>query len=358
MMHALILAAGFASAAPCITAAPACTEWVQLAGHTSRLQVYRSYSLSARNEHVTRALVFVHGINRDANNHFRTALAAAFLDGALSDTVIVAPRFASDSSATGNEAGNCGDRLLPNEANWYCENQRPDTWRSGGTEVGNEGLTSFDFMDQIVRQLGDKQLFPKLRSIVIAGHSAGGQFVIRYEMTNKLGDMDGVKISYVVANPSSYPYLDGTRPTPSALPANISASAPGFRPPPPANPPPPFTPFADAGNCTAYDDWPYGLKNRRGYVGRLSANEVMARAASGSVTYLLGESDILPSGIFDVSCPAMAQGPTRLARGLAFARYMNEAYGAHHEVVVVPFCGHNSRCVFTADVAFPSIFPR
>jgi pimeloyl-ACP methyl ester carboxylesterase len=203
-MHALILAAGLGSATPCITATPACIEWIELAEHNSRLQIYRNYSLSVRNEHVTRALVFVHGINRDANNHFRTALAAAFLDGALSDTVIVAPRFASNSSAPGNEAGNCGDSLSPDEANWYCENQRPDTWRSGGTEVGNTTLTSVDFMDQIVRQLVDKHLFPKMHSVVIAGHSAGGQFVIRYEVTNTTGDQAAVAISYAMRRqPSS-----------------------------------------------------------------------------------------------------------------------------------------------------------
>jgi hypothetical protein len=65
-----------------------------------------------------------------------------------------------------------------------------------------------------------------------------------------------------------------------------------------------------------------------------------------------------PSGIFDVSCPAIAQGPTRLARGLAFAKYMNDNFGAHHETVIVPFCGHSARCLFTSDVALPVIFPK
>jgi hypothetical protein len=300
----------------------------------------------------------VHGINRDADNHFRTALAAAFLDGATADTVIVAPRFASNSHAPGNEGGDCGDTLAPGEANWFCENQRPDTWRSGGPEVSHADVASFDFLDEIIRRLADKHLFPRLQTIIVAGHSAGGQFVSRYEMTNAVHDPPGVKISYVVANPSSYAYLDGMRPTASALPPNISAEAPGFRPPTPANPPPAFVAFADAKNCTGFDDWPYGLKNRRGYVARLSVDQLKMQAAARPVTYLLGDSDILPSGIFDMSCPAMAQGPTRLARGLAFAKYMNEVYAAHHRAIVVPFCGHSARCLFTADVAFPVIFPK
>jgi pimeloyl-ACP methyl ester carboxylesterase len=343
---------------PCTSAGSECTEWIAVKGEEPRLLVFRSYSLQQRNERVTRALIFVHGIKRDADNHFRTELASAFLAGHLDDTVLIAPRFASNSSTPGNEAGNCADVLAPHEANWFCENKRPDTWRSGGPEVTHTELASFDLMDEILRRLSDRQIFPNLRNIVVAGHSAGGQFVNRYAMTSPIHDLPGINISYVVANPSSYAYLDAKRPTASALPTTISSSAPGFQPPMPANPPPPFLAFDDERNCTGFDDWPYGLKNRSGYANRITGEQIKAQAAARSVTYLLGDSDILPSGVFDISCPAVAQGPTRLARGLAYAKFMNEVYGAHHETIVVPFCGHSARCLFTADVALPVIFPK
>jgi len=73
---------------------------------------------------------------------------------------------------------------------------------------------------------------------------------------------------------------------------------------------------------------------------------------------LLGEIDILPLGGFDSSCPAMAQGPTRLARGQAFGAYVAVKYKAQHKVVVVPLCGHNARCMFTSEVALPILFPK
>ena len=343
---------------PCTTVSPDCTEWVKPEGRQSRVLVYRNYSLETRNENVTRALVFVHGINRDADNHFRTALAAAFLAGTLYDTVIVAPRFASNSSAPGNQVGDCRDALAPDEANWVCEAQRADTWRSGGGEVGNDKLTSFDFMDELVRRLARKDIFPNLKTIVVAGHSAGGQFVIRYEMSNQVHDSVGVPIFYVVSNPSSYAYLDGMRPTSSAMLTYLAAAAPGFMPSAPANPPPAFAPYADAKNCTGFDNWPYGLKVRIGYAARLTDEQLKKQLTSRPVTYLLGEADVLPLGIFDTSCPAMAQGPTRLARGLAFSRYVKENHAANHNTVVVSFCGHSARCIFTSDAALPLIFPK
>jgi len=358
MFLGLLLATSAALASPCITARPDCTEWVKPPGQTSRVLIYRNYALDTKNENITRAFVFVHGINRDADNHFRTALAAAFLAGTLNETAIVAPRFASNSSAVGNHDGNCGDTLAADEANWICDPPRPDTWRSGGGEVGNDKLTSFDFMDEILRRLARKEVFPNLKTIVVAGHSAGGQFVIRYEMSNQVHDQIRVPISYVVSNPSSFAYVDTVRPTVSALPNTFAAAAPGYHPPVAATPMPAFVPYADAKNCSGYDTWPYGLKARVGYSSRLSEDQLKTQLAGRPVTYLLGEADILPLGVFDTSCPAMAQGPTRLGRGLAFSKYVNEHLGAHHNTIVVPFCSHSARCMFTSDVALPLIFPR
>ena len=358
MILGILLAAAATLVAPCTDARPDCTEWISPAGQASQVLVYRNYPLQTKNEEITRALVFIHGINRDADNHFRTALAAAFLAGALHDTLIVAPRFASNSSAPGNQTGGCSDALATNEANWICETQRADSWRSGGGEVGNDKLTSFDFVDEIIRRLASKQVFPNLKKIVVAGHSAGGQFVIRYEMSNQVHDSAGVAVVYVVSNASAYTYVDEMRPTPSALPATMAAAAPGFIPPAPTVPPPAFVPYADAKNCAGYDTWPYGLKNRIGYASRLSDDQLKTQLASRPVTYLLGEADILPLGVFDTSCPAMAQGPTRLARGLAFSRYVKENRGGNHRAVVVPFCSHSARCIFTSDEALPLIFPN
>jgi hypothetical protein len=63
-----------------------------VAAAPERLLVYRSFPLDIRNENIMRALIYVHGGGRNANDYFNTAMAAAFLAGALDDTIIVAPR--------------------------------------------------------------------------------------------------------------------------------------------------------------------------------------------------------------------------------------------------------------------------
>jgi pimeloyl-ACP methyl ester carboxylesterase len=314
-------------AAPCTTLTSACMEWVNLGTSQSRSLIYRTYPLGQFNDKIKRALIVVHGAGRDADNYFRTALAAAFLADALDDTILIAPRFAS------NDGAGCADVLEPNEVNWRCDG---DSWRSGGTAMNDEKLTSYDFADEIIRRLARKNAFPNLQTIVVSGHSAGGQFVTRYEMANQIHEKAGIPISYVVANPSSYAYLDSARPQEEDRTQE---------------------PFADARNCTTYDNWPYGLKRRTGYAARLTDAQLKKQLASRPVTYLLGQLDTLPLAGFDSSCPAMAQGPSRLSRGQAFANYVNRKYNAQHKVMVVPLCGHNARCMFTAEPVLPVLFP-
>jgi len=315
------------AADPCTQATTDCTRWVSLGGEARSL-IYSTYPLDKKNEQIVRALIVVHGQGRDADNYFRTTLAATFLANGLHDTMAISPRFASSD-------GGCRDTLAASEVSWPCGG---DSWRSGGRSTNNGQLTSYDFMDAIVRALTNKANFPNLKAIVISGHSAGGQFVTRYEMANKIHDTASVPITYVVSNPSSYSYLDPERPSA----ANNNE----------------LRPFGDSRNCTTYDNWPYGLKTRTGYTEKIADDQLKKQLASRPVTYLLGELDVLPLAGFDSSCPAMAQGPTRLARGQAYAAYVNAKYNAQHKVVVVPLCGHNARCMFTAEVALPILFPK
>jgi len=295
----------------------------------------------------------VHGGLRLAADQFTNELAAAFLSGALADTVLVAPRFASNTSAPSTDAFACLDTLASEEANWICEDQRPESWRNGSPAIGNPKVTSFDFADEIVRRLADRKTFPNLQHIVIAGHSGGGQYTLRYAMASRIHDVGGLSISYVVSNPDALIYLDELRPTPAAYPP--AAAGPRFLPPAAGEP---FAPFVDARNCNTFNNWQYGLRNRAGYTAALTDEQLQRQLASRSVTYLLGGADLVPFGGFDDSCPAMAQGPTRLARGLAYARYMNERHGARHQAVVVEACGHDDRCMFTSKQALPLLFPR
>jgi pimeloyl-ACP methyl ester carboxylesterase len=352
-MLTLLLAAQVTAAAsvPCTVAEARCTAFVVLKGGPARSLVYSTYPLDTRNDRIRRALIMVHGTLRNPDHYFRTATTAAFLAGALDDTIVIAPRIASAD-------GSCHDTLAANEVSWSCGG---DSWRSGGVSPANKDLTSFDFVDEILRRLADKQHFPNLQAIVVAGHSAGGQFVARYEMANRVHETLGVPVTYVVANPSSYAWPDATRPLPVDDAAPDAAVA-GWKEETPHTK---FSygPYAPTGRCESsagtYDKWPYGLTDRTtGYTAGMSDDQLKKQLASRSTTYLLSQVDTLPLGGFDGSCNAMAQGATRRARGEAYVTFVNDKLGARHAVQIVPECGHNDRCVYTTDNVLPVIFPK
>lgn len=344
----LLMAAPAASSAspvlPCLAASAACTEPLPLQASGRWVRLYRTYGLDERNTDVVRALILVHGILRDADSHFLTAIAAVRRAGRLDDTIVIAPRFASDSASPVPGAGACADPLGAGEANWTCDAPRIAAWRSGGPETGASGLSSFDVIDALIARLSDREVFPRLSRIVVAGHSAGGQYVVRYAMVGAAVARPGLEVSYVVANPSSYPYPDASRPKDRALLTRRDAAAD-------------YGPYDRAAKCAGYNRWPYGLDDRRGYAARLGPDALARQFGQRQVTYLLGEADVLGTGPFDASCAAEAQGRSRLARGLAFADYVRGRLQARHELVVVPGCGHDALCMFTADAVLPALFP-
>ncbi|HEY2483184.1 MAG TPA: hypothetical protein VGI30_13455, partial [Caulobacteraceae bacterium] len=309
-----------------------------------RAMIYRTYPLEGRHPRIRRALIMVHGALRNADHYFTTATGAAFLAGALGDTVVIAPAFHSAD-------GECHDRLAAGEVSWSCG---AVSWRSGGAAVGEPDLTSFDFMDRLLKRLADRRVFPNLKTIVIAGHSAGGQFVTRYEMANTVHDSLGVAVGYVVANPSSYAWPETARPLPQGDAApdaargewKDEAARAGYA----------YGPVAPSAPAD-FDRWPYGLEDRQGYAARASDETLKRQLASRPTTYLLGQVDTLPLGGFDGSAEAMAQGPTRRARGEAFVKLISERLGAQPRLIIVPECGHNDRCIFTTDAVLLVLFP-
>jgi pimeloyl-ACP methyl ester carboxylesterase len=306
-------------------------------GPSSRFSVvYRSFPLSVKSTNVRRALVVVHGSGRNADSYFVSAMAGALLAEALADTLVVSPRLAS------NSGGGCADQLEAGEISWTCGGEQD--WRRGGSATDLKDGTTFDLLDEILRRLARRDLFPNLRAIVVTGHSAGGQVVNRYAAANKVESSLGVPVRYVVANPSSYLYLDGRRLSSGACSEKGGCTGE-------------FREYADRANCTTYDNWHYGMQRRAGYAASVSDEDLRSRLVARDVTYLLGGLDTLPLFGFDESCPAMAQGSSRLARGMAYWNFLRNEYKAKHRLVIVPNCGHNGRCMYTADQALPLLFP-
>ncbi|MCM3382243.1 hypothetical protein M3639_20935, partial [Alkalihalobacillus rhizosphaerae] len=83
------------------------------------------------------------------------------------------------------------------------------------------------------------------------------------------------------------------------------------------------------------------LRSAPPYVASQDVRDLETRYVARHVVYLLGQADTNPTTHFiDRSCAAMAQGPYRLARGLAYFDYLKKRHpdDLAQQVVEVPGC--------------------
>ncbi|OWT54267.1 hypothetical protein [Candidimonas nitroreducens] len=292
------------------------------------LAIYADRSLAAPAPGVKRVLLVVHGTLRNADTYFsdgRKAQQAAGTAGA--GTLVAAPQFLTRTDV--QAFGLAADTLI-----WTRNG-----WKDGAPAVAPAPISSFAALDALLEHFADRKLYPALVEVVLAGHSAGAQVVQRYAVAGR-GEAAlrraGIHVRYVVANPSSYLYFSDARP-----------SADGsFRP-------------ADAAACPKAVKWKYGLEDAPPYVQREGSAGLEARYARRDVVYLLGMADTNPYTHFiDRSCAGMAQGPYRLARGLAYFSYMQQRHpsGLEQTLVEVPGVGHNGQGMFTSACGLAVLF--
>lgn len=281
----------------------------------------------------TRALIAMHGHSRDANKTFEAALRTLRNADALGDTLVIAPLFqvAADKAV----AGRCNTVGVPvaqpGDLLWTC-----GSWLEGARSASGNRVGSFAVMDALVADIARR--WPSLRTITVAGFSAGGQFVQRYIAFTQHDGKPAMR--YVVADPSTWLYFDPVRPQFSADGASVT----GFSVP-------------DASACPQMNRWKYGTDDLPAWLGRTAA-QARQQYAQADISYLEGALDSNDAKgtayrVLDKSCAALAQGSFRMQRGLAYAEYDRKllAPDKRREVVVVPGCAHDVACVFPSEAA-------
>lgn len=265
---------------------------------------------------VTRAIVVVHGVLRDADYYYDTGIIAADAAHALNDTVVIAPQFVEKSDLAGHA-------VSPQTLYWSSQ------WPGGSDAIAPAPISTYDVFDAIVARLSDPTRFPRLREIVIAGHSAGGQIVQRYAVVGKARQLDGgrLPVRLIVSNPSSYLYFTDWRPDPQP-------------------------------NCGDFNAWRYGLRGAPRYVTG-SAAELEARYVRRHIVYLMGTADVNPKEEdLDRTCGGEAQGPYRFARANFYIAYVGRRHpeGTAQTYAFVKGVPHDNRRMFTSDCGLAAIF--
>ena len=265
----------------------------------------------------TRAIIIVHGVLRDADYYYDTGVIAAAAAHKLDRTLVIAPQFVEPKDIAGRN-------LPPNTLRWSGR------WPGGSDALAPSPISTYDVFDAMIARLSDGSRFPRMRDIVVMGHSAGGQIVQRYAIVGNAPQLDPgphLPVRLIVSNPSSYLYFTDWRPFPPS-------------------------------NCADFDRWRYGLAGAPRYVTG-SAADLEARFVKRNVTYLMGEADTNPNeDDLDRSCGGEAQGPYRFARAKYFIEYIAKRHsaGTNQTYAFVPGVHHDNRGMFTSRCGIGVVF--
>ncbi len=326
VMRLLLVAIALSVASPAWARSDSCTPATRcrdalVVSTGGNVPYYRSLPL-VRNELIHRAVVVVHGNRRDAGRYYDGAIAAAAAEGAqrLRDVLVLAPNFRT-----------LEDQPAPGEHYWGSQG-----WKIGDRSRDPGRISSFSVMNELLAKVcsKDSALFPNLDTVVIIGHSAGGQFVSRYVAGGAGCPNKAVEVRYVIMNPSSYLYMDGRR---------RSAIKRRFEP--------------VAAGCPGYDDYKYGLNDLNSYMQRVGVARLRTQLFTRRTYYLAGTMDVGTGGSLDRRCEANLQGANRLERFENYQEYASLFEGWTGAVFLsVPGIGHNGSRMLASDRARQIMF--
>ena len=271
---------------------------------------------------ITRAVLVLHGVLRNADDYYASAISAQTAAGdAGKSALMIAPQFLTEPDVE-------AFKLPADTLRWTTTG-----WEGGDPAIAPAPTSSFEALDAILAKLGDRKLLPNLKQVVVFGHSGGGQVVQRYAIAVK-GDQvllhQGIGVRYVVANPSSYAYFTKDRPEP-----------------------------AIAASCQGYNDWKYGMDDRPPYLATPTPAALEQAYVARRVIYLLGTLDTNPNHpALDKSCMAEAEGPYRYMRGHTYIDVMKARDNGtpNHSQWDVPGVGHEGGKMLTSPCGLAAVF--
>lgn len=272
---------------------------------------------------IERVLIVIHGRLRNAETYRKSGEVAAELAGQTANTLVIAPQFLNESDVALYS-------LPASVLRW-----QGNDWMGGGLSTGPNPLSSYAALDEIVGRLSDRKQFPDVKQIVIFGHSGGAQVVQRYALLAQEKPAlktEGIRLRYVVANPSSYAYFNEQRPV-----------------------------AFDHAKCPGFNRWKYGLVDPPIYAGGQTPAQLEGRYVKREVIYLLGQQDTDPQHpALDKSCAAKAQGAYRLERGKLFFGYLLRRHpeGINQRLIEVPGVGHNGDGMLTSPEGQKALFEQ
>jgi len=296
-----------------------------------------SQPLAASHALIQRAVIVVHDDQRAVGEALQRLqrLAGSTTTGDQARTMLVVPLFPVIADRATFQP--LLTDATPHVAVWDAE----AWWQGGATSLADNAqraISSMSALDLLLLALADKQKYPTLQEIIIAGYGRGGDLVQRYALYGRAPEIlatQKLTLRYVVAAAQSYVYLTDLRP---------GATAGSFATP------------KDTKICPEYQDYPYGLEQPNEYARQTAGNMARMAYVARDVTYLVSDSDSIPAT--DQQCGAAWQGKSVKERAVNYDAFLKNAFGDanKHRLLLMPSMGENPLTLLTSGCGASLLF--
>jgi len=301
-----------------------------VSGDTLSQPYYRNISLDSTSEHIKYAIISLHGDGRNSYEHFSVISQLTTSVGLQDSTILLAPTYPIQDDVNQYNLG--GDILYWPDIDWNAG----DLSRNTQSNPRPFRISSFSTMDTIYHRLVENN--PSLEKIVLTGHSAGSQMVVRYAAGGRAEEAligNNIEFVYVPVNTPSFLYYDENRVLDEA------------------------TEVFDFGptSCGSANQYKYGLDNLNQYMELTGEGPIVDNYKLANVTYLIGQYDF---GGQTSSCARMVQGYSRLIRTHIYFSYIGYFYGDtiynNHRAAEIPGASHDFGQTVLTGCGTKSIF--
>ena len=301
-----------------------------VSGDTLTQPYYRNIPLANTSADIKYAIISLHGDGRNADEHFNIIGQATVNAGLEDSTILLAPVYPFQDDINQYNLGD--DVLYWSDIDWNAG----DLSRNTQSNPRPFRISSFSTMDSIYHRLVENN--PNLKRIVLTGHSAGSQMVVRYAAGGRAqADLTetGIDFVFVPTNTPSFLYYDDNRVL------NQNAEVFEFGP-------------SDCGSASQYK---YGLDNLNQYMENTGETTIIENHKQAGVTYLIGQYDF---GGQTNTCARMVQGSSRLIRTHVYFSYIGFFYGDsiynNHRMAEIPAAYHEFDEIVITDCGMNALF--
>ena len=301
-----------------------------VSGDTLTQPYYRNIPLANTSADIKYAIISLHGDGRNADEHFNIIGQATVNAGLEDSTILLAPVYPFQDDINQYNLGD--DVLYWSDTDWNAG----DLSRNTQSNPRPFRISSFSTMDSIYHRLVENNL--NLKRIVLTGHSAGSQMVVRYAAGGRAqADLTetGIDFVFVPTNTPSFLYYDNNRVL------NQNAEVFEFGP-------------SDCGSASQYK---YGLDNLNQYMENTGETTIIENHKQAGVTYLIGQYDF---GGQTNTCARMVQGSSRLIRTHVYFSYIGFFYGDsiynNHRMAEIPAAYHEFDEIVFTDCGMNALF--